>query len=221
MSRTLRAVDRWESLWALTVSEYRKPRVVLHEDSWFLRTIHWALGALISFVNFFRWLLRKAPIEKRNYSRFTTTVGRTMWVPNSFWDWHPDERYRLLRHERKHMHQFRCWPFPFLGRRGIWRINAFIMGFCYLFVLPVRWTFRAKFETEGYRETMLTAVELGHTNPRDLSDQLYWVNRMEKTFSTSTYFFMAPKGYGERFARETLAGIADGSIAADPEEIVA
>lgn len=199
------AMHRDKVLWARMEKQFRKPRIVLHKDSWFLRVMHFFL---------------KLVTRKEDFGGFTTTIGRTMYVPNSWYLRHPDQRYKTLRHERRHMLQFRRWPMAFLDHRGVWRINALIFGFCYLLVLPFKLTLRAKFEREGYVQTALVLVELGELDPSNPQHRASFSAWMENTFGTGTYFWMARKGVGRKFAYEVLDAIALGILEADEEEIV-
>ncbi len=186
-------------------SEFGKVRIVLHKDSWLIRTIHF-------FIKLFT--------RKDSYSGYTTTLGRTLYVPNGWYLRHPDGRYRTLRHERIHMKQFRYWPLAFLGHRGVWRINAFLFAFCYLFTLPTLWTMRAKFEREGYTQTLLVLTELKQLDPTNQQHRERWANYMEQTFTSSAYGWMARKGEGLDFALQTLNRIANGQLKADIAERV-
>lgn len=185
--------------------EFRKPKVVLHKDSWFAQTIHFVVRLFT---------------RKDSYGNFTTTIGRTMYVPNGWYLRHPDERYRTMRHERRHMLQFRCWPFPSLGYRGVWRLNAVLFSLCYLFLLPVKRTMRAKFEEEGYTQTLLVLIELGQLDILNPHHRARWAEHMEQTFSNSTYAWMARKGEGRAYALRTWAGILDGLLVSDKNERV-
>ncbi len=202
----LNALQRDRVLWARMKKQFRKPRIVLHKDSWFLRALHFILKVLT---------------RKNDFQGFTTTIGRTMYVPNTWWLEHPNQRYKTIVHERRHMLQFRRWPMAFLDHRGTWRINAFLFGVCYLAVLPFKITFRAMFERDGYTRTLLVMHYLGEldvTNPRHRMGMETW---MENTFGTGTYFWMSKKGKGQRFARDVMDAIAMGHIELDEEEKVA
>ena len=70
----------------------------------------------------------------------------------------------------------------------MWVVNAFLMGFCYMFVLPVRWTKRAQFEREGYYQSILVRYELGHL--RSVIDRNEMANWLADTFSNGSYAWM-------------------------------
>jgi hypothetical protein len=168
---------RFDRLWERTQQEIPGARITLRKDSTLLKVI---FGSLC-------WLIRVVTLGKvkPDYSGFATTLGRAIYMPDSFPWWSDDSKYVRLRHELIHLRQFRRWPFRCLDRRGVWRINALIMGFCYLLVLPVRWTFRAKFEREGYAQTILVKVETG-----TLGNTERLVAWIAETFSTSKYAWM-------------------------------
>lgn len=148
--------------------------------------------------------------SRQKYRGFTTTIGQTMYV-DSTWDKRsPNSKYKVLRHEIQHVRQFHRWPMPFLDHPVIWRVNALIMGLCYLLVLPVLWTMRAKFEREGYTQTLLVDKELKGV----ISDNRMEANarRMTKTFGGSPYMFMWRKKAAYKWSMETQRKINAGEI---------
>jgi hypothetical protein len=87
---------------------------------------------------------------QRSYlTGYQTTIGQRVYV-TSDWDDLPDEsRYVTLRHEREHLRQFRRFTLP---------------GMALLYVLlplPIglAWC-RARFEMQGYAETIRASVEI-------------------------------------------------------------
>jgi hypothetical protein len=80
-------------------------------------------------------------------------------------------------------------------------VNAAVFSLCYLFVLPCRWTFRAKFEREAYRETIAAMHECYGT--------LYFSSRREEMadwiagiFGSSRYFWMWNRHDAKKWALE-------------------
>ena len=179
----------YEALLAEVEAEVGPVSVIKHEDSKFLSAIH-------SVLKFFT--------RKESYGDFTTTILRTMYVPNDWDEWTDEDKYKLLRHERMHLRQYRSWPFKFLAKPRLWYINAAIFAFCYLLVAPAFFTMRAKFEKEGYRETIKSGIELGRVDVTSSIHRNYWIDRMESTFSTGVYFWMARKGYGKQLVDEVF-----------------
>jgi len=87
---------------------------------------------------------------QRSYlSHYVTTLGHTIYVPDDFNDWHPNEAYEVLRHELVHVAQFE-------------RYGAAIMTLIYgSWPLPAGLAYgRARLEWEAYRETLRVRAEL-------------------------------------------------------------
>lgn len=204
---------RFERLWEKVQEEIPGARVLQRSESTFLKVIFGVLGFLVKLFTLWR--------VKPNWSGFTTTISRTMYVPDGFWedgkDWDDERRYRLLRHELVHMRQFREWPMKFLARPWLWPINAVIMGFCYIFAFPVIWTFRAKFEREGYTQSMLTRYEI--RGNRSANQKKWYAEHMGKTFGTSVYFWMWTRKAAEKWAMETMEKIERGEIRNDRDNV--
>src|SRR6185295_3557956 len=128
---------RYPALIDEIVKEFPGFRVVRKDRSPFQKAIHGALVALTFGA-------------QRSYlTAYQTTIGRTVYVTPD-WDDLPDEqRYITMRHERAHLRQFRRYSLP-------------VMAFLYLLVplpLGLAW-FRARFEKEGYAETIRAAAEV-------------------------------------------------------------
>lgn len=82
-------------------------------------------------------------------SRYTTTIGRTIYVSPDWDNRSVQDRYMTIRHEAAHLRQFKCWTLP-------------LMAIAYLLLpLPfgLAW-FRMKIEKAGYRETIRAAAEV-------------------------------------------------------------
>lgn len=200
--------SRFDLLWAAVRIEIPGARIVRKSDSWFMGAAFGLLKLLTTAFTLGR--------AKPNRSTFTTTIWRTLYVPDNFWERSDEDRYRLLRHELVHLRQFRRWPSEFLGKRGVWRINAVIMSFCYLFVFPVKWTLRAKLEREGYVQSMLSWYEL-----HDFDDE--WCNRyiekMGKAFGGAVYAYMWNGTDARSWARATMHDIETGYIKNDRDNV--
>lgn len=150
------------------------------------------------------WLLRE--ITKQDYRSFTTTIFSTMYVGPD-WEKKSDvAQYKTLRHEAVHIKQFHCFP---LGRRA-WPINHALMAICYLLILPVFWTMRAKFEREGYIQTMLVEYELH--GPFSESKMEEWGRWMAGTFGGGAYAWMWTGNKGYEWAMDTMRKINAGEI---------
>jgi hypothetical protein len=87
--------------------------------------------------------------QRRYMDGYQTTIGATVYVTPD-WDQRPAaERWATMRHERMHLRQFR-------------RYGVIGMAFLYLLVplpLGLAW-FRARFEWQGYAETIRATAEL-------------------------------------------------------------
>lgn len=186
--------DRYQELLAKTKEEFPRFRVTRRKNSW-LRPVFWILSKTL----------------RRKFENFTTTIFSHMYVGEGWDDLSQNEKYQVLRHEKTHVHQFHYWP---LGKR-LWFLNHLAVAICYLAVLPVLWTFRAKFEREGYTQTMLVWYEL-YGPFSDISME-YWARRMATTFSSSTYAWMWTRTSAYAWAMETMRRINDGEIRNEKE----
>lgn len=92
-------------------------------------------------------------------TQYVTTLGHTIFVPETWPDWPVERRWEVLRHEAVHVTQFE-------------RLGWVLMTLCYVFLpLPMFLAYgRARLEWEAYRETLrCTAALEGITaarNPR-------------------------------------------------------
>lgn len=179
-------------------------KVILHKDSWLMKVIH--------------FLLKVLTFGKFEPNRFTTTIGKRMYVPN---DWHfvsDQSKYVTLRHELIHMRQFRRWPFKFLDLPVLRLINFLLFSFCYIFVMiPTVWSMRAKFEREAYTQTLLTHYEIMGKWHLSVIGRL--VSNMGKYFGGSDYFYMWDKKKAMKWAAQTMSDIEDGLITNDRDRV--
>jgi hypothetical protein len=180
-------IDRYAVLSLKTKEQYPRFKVKARDKSW-LRPIF--------------WLLQK--ITRQDYSSFTTTIFSTMYVGSDWGSSSTSSKYKTLRHEKKHIEQFHRFP---LGRWA-WPINHVLMALAYLLVLPVIWTLRAKFEREGYTQTLLVEYELsGPLTDARMEENARW---LANTFGGSAYLFMwrkrAAYGWAMGVQRQINAG---------------
>lgn len=136
--------------------------------------------------------------QSRYMSEFVTTLGATVYVPVSWSDWSPAERYLILRHEAVHVAQFQRYGWP-------------LMAMLYLF-LPLPFGLaagRAWLEWEAYAETLKATWQLrGAEAARDPSLRAHIVGR----FTGPDYAWMWVHGKTvEGWIDRTLA-----SLEADP-----
>ena len=150
------------------------------------------------------WVLSK--ITRQNYDTFTTTVFSTMYVGPSWKKKSPKQKYKTLRHERVHIDQFHNFPMP----RWLWPINHLLMAFCYLLVLPVFLTMRARFERAGYTQSMLAEFELyGPFSDSKMED---WGRWMAETFGGGAYLYMGNGSKAYAWAMDTMRKINSGEL---------
>ena len=147
-------------------AEFPKFRIVQKRDS-----------ALMRAINIFLTIISFGQI-KQFMTSFTTTVGTTVYVTDSWATSSEESKKMLLRHERVHMRQAK-------------RLTRPLFSFLYLFVfLPggLAW-FRAKFEREAYEETFRAAFEYfgrEHVFSREFRDHV------AKNFTGPAYLWMWP-----------------------------
>jgi hypothetical protein len=129
--------DRYRSLIAEIEQELPGFRVVRKDQSSFQRLIDRALR-IVTF-----------GAQREYLTSYQTTIGKTVYVTSDWDDRDPDDRWATMRHELMHLRQFRRYTLP-----G--------MAFLYLLVplpLGLAW-FRARFEKEGYAETIRANAEI-------------------------------------------------------------
>lgn len=183
------AIDRFEVLSALVRRRFPRFRVKNRDKTW--------LGLV------FRLLSK---VTRQDYSSFTTTIFSTIYV-GSDWDLSTsDEKYQTLRHEMIHIEQFHRFP---LGPWA-WPVNHLLMIVCYTLLLPLVWTFRARFERAGYEQTLLVEHELrGPVSQSRMEHNARWI---AETFGGAAYFFMWRRQPAYDWAMETQQRIAQGLI---------
>lgn len=190
------ALNRFHLLQDKVKREFPRFKVVERNKSW-LRVVF----AVLRFVT------------RQDYKGFTTTIGSTMYVGETWAKKSSNSKYKTLRHEMIHVRQFHCWP---LGRWA-WPINHLLMSLCYLLVLPVFWTMRAKFEREGYTQSLLTEFELyGPFSDVQMEREARW---LADTFGGSSYAWMWRKKKAYEWAMETMRKINDGEITNDRDRV--
>lgn len=87
---------------------------------------------------------------QRTYlTRYVTTLGHTIYVPDDFEDWEPARAWEILRHEAVHVAQFERYGWVVMVL--LYGLLPFPLGLAY---------FRARLEWEAYRETLRAVAEL-------------------------------------------------------------
>jgi hypothetical protein len=128
--------ERLAALLASMSARDRPVRVVAKRDHWHQRAAAKALR-LLTFGG-----------QRTYLTSYVTTLGHTIYVPDDFDAWHPDQAWQVLRHELVHVQQFER-----LGWLGMVVVYGFLP-------LPagLAWG-RARLEWEGYRETLRAVAE--------------------------------------------------------------
>lgn len=118
-------------------AEFPQMRLKRKSDSWLMHTI----AGLLRFITF--------GVMDTFMTDYITTVGFTVYVPDSWASTSAIDRVIVLRHERVHM------------RQRV-RYGMFLFSLLYLlFPLPIGLAyFRMKFEREAYAETLRAQVDL-------------------------------------------------------------
>lgn len=137
-----------------------------------------------------------------------TTIGSTVYTDPSIWaDLTSDQRYKVLRHEKVHIRQFNRWPFG----RWAWPLNHVLVALCYLFVLPMVWTLRARFEREAYVQSLMVDFELdGRISDARMEENAEWLATI---LSDDTFVYAWRKKAAYAWAMETQRKINAGEIA--------
>jgi hypothetical protein len=128
--------DQLSNVVAGVRDEFPEFSLVYKKDSHFMKV----LNVLLKIVTF--------GLQKYFMSRYTTTVGYTVYIPATWNDWDWRVRATILRHEAVHMRQRK-------------KYGMILFAFLYLlFPLPVVFAYyRKKFEQEAYEESMRANLE--------------------------------------------------------------
>lgn len=129
-----------EALAALIASMEQRPRpvrVVPKRDCLHQRAAAWVLWAL-TFGG-----------QRTYLTHYVTTLGHTIYVPESFETWPPAHTLEVLRHELVHVAQFE--RLGFVGMAIVYLLLPLPAGLAYG---------RARLEWEAYRETLRAIAEI-------------------------------------------------------------
>ena len=130
-------------------------------------------------------------------TRFITTIGTTVYVPDGWGEEPPVSKIITLRHELVHMRQSR-------------KHGALLFRMLYLAVLPTVWTYRAKFEMEAYEETIRAIVE--YRGKEALTAELK--SGLVRHFTSAEYFWMNPF---KKSVEKWYDGVASAALAGPAE----
>lgn len=125
-------------------------------------------------------------------TRYITTIGHTVYVPEAWDAMAPAAKYVILSHEKVHMDQSK-------------RYGSFLYAFLYLFMyLPFGYAYwRTKLEMEAYEVTIRASAEI-YGKPHVNSD--IYKNRMIRYFTGPDYLFMC---VNENKIRKWLDGVLE------------
>ncbi len=157
---------RYQALLDEIREEFPRFRIVRKVDAPLQRLI----GALLRVLTF--------GAQDVYLTRYQTTIGQTVYV-TSDWDELPaSQRYITMRHERAHLRQFRRYTLP---------------GMAILYVLlplpaGLSW-FRARFEWEGYEESIRAAAEV---HGRAFVEEPSFRAGIVRQFTSGAYGWMWP-----------------------------
>lgn len=116
--------------------------------------------------------------QRRYLTSYQTTIGQTVYVTAGWDGLTAEDRYVTLRHERAHLRQFRRYTLP--GMAVLYLLLPLPVGLAW---------FRARFEKEGYAETIRATAEVhGRARVLDPAFRAHVVNQ----FLTGAYGWMWP-----------------------------
>lgn len=159
--------------------EFPSFKVLKKSESWLMKTI----GKLLFIISFGQ--------NKSFMTDFITTIGNTVYVPDS-WDSKLEKsRIEVLMHERIHMRQSK-------------KLTPIIYALAYLlFPIPIGFAWaRAKLEWEAYTESMRVKSHFSgiqSVKTPEFKEYLF------KNFTGSSYMFMMPfKSILEKWYQESI-----------------
>lgn len=134
--------------------------------------------------------------QKSFMTDYITTIGYTIYVPNTWETTSEEGRQIVLRHERVHMRQRRKYGAVFFTL--LYLIPFFPLGLAY---------WRAIFEWEAYEETLVATSEL--FSPLTIKDPIFR-ERIIQHFVSGAYGWMWPfRKTIERWYDNALVRISD------------
>lgn len=181
--------NRYEKLATRVKAIYPRFNVKPRRNSW-LKPVFYLLGR----------------VTGNSYNTFHTTIFSTMYTGPTWETMTDDSKYKLLRHEMVHIQQAHTFP---LGRWA-WPVNHLLWSMCYILTLPAIWTLRAKFEREGYTQSLLVDFELNGPMPELEMESI--ARRLSEIFGGSSYMWMWRRKKAYAWAMKTMRDIHSGKI---------
>lgn len=130
---------------------------------------------------------------------FSTTTGAIIGVPADWDTWDLRLRYEVLKHESKHIEQYKRFGFG-----NIW-FGAIVVGIAYAFLpFPIGLAYcRAMIEREGYAESMRVIVQLDGPDAARAAKSFF-----VSQYTGPNYLWMWPfKSQVEKWVDDDLARI--------------
>ncbi len=174
-----------DKMWEEIKKEFPSAKMVNKNKSLFMKIIFTPLS----------WITKKDYIND-----YVTTIFFKVYVPDHWFSEKRNyySRFNVLRHEREHMRQFKCFPFG----KYFKYLNMLIVSLLYVLALPCFFTFRSYFEKQGYKQNLLTHYE-------KYGDLDY--NKQEKAlldiFCGPKYFWMSTKYFFKKWLKKTIKSI--------------
>jgi len=166
-------------------NEHPNFQVIKKSDSLFMKII----GFLLLVITF--------GSQKDFMKSYVTTIGETVYTPESWNDWSIDQKVMILKHERVHMRQ--------AVRYGkLWFSILYLFAW-FPFVFA---TYRTKFEKEAYTENLKFAIE---KRGEELVKSDKYKENMLSYFLTGKYGWMCPfRGKMEKWYDDTVEELLKG-----------
>lgn len=175
--------------YAMVVNDLQKQGVTIEskESRWYWK----ALGFILKVVSL--------GMNNKFMTDFVTTTGTLIGVPADWDTWDVRERYEILRHEAKHIEQYKRFGFG-----NIW-FGAIVVGIAYAFLpFPIGLAYcRAMIEREGYAESIRVMVQLDGPNAAREAKSFF-----VSQYTGPNYLWMWPfKSQVEKWVDDDLARI--------------
>ena len=161
--------------------------------------------------------------NKKFMSHYVTTVGNTIYVPDSSFFDDDDSSFSTIAHEYVHMCDHKKYGFLFnfgylfpqiLSLLSLLSFFDIKWLFCLLFLLPLPSMGRTYFEYRGYSMSMACYYWLYKEKPP--------IPHYVDYFTTSLYYWMCPhKGYIEKKLEQSLNDIVGGKLTEQQTKIEA
>lgn len=190
MSTSLRQLPSLTNSFFEEVTKKHAPeaKIVRKADSWLMKTIGFFLK----------------PFNPEFMSTYITTLGRTIYVPDGFYDDDEMQTLSVLAHETQHIIDYQNSPVLFslsylfpqcLALLSLFALFGFLnpwmwlclIALCFLAPIPAPWRYRA--ELNGYRVSILLSRVLFHHTESERTQVHDWI---KSQMTTGSYYFAWP-----------------------------